>query len=75
MNINAHVLYLHAYIIEWLLRSMITNSKAWAAARGLVRKSPIHGEDEWKFPMEETFEQEKSKGSRSSQGMHFEAQE
>lgn len=34
---------------------MIAHSKEWARARGLFRTSPIHGRDEWKIPLDESF--------------------
>ena len=32
------------------LRSMISSAKAWAASRGLQRKNPVHGAEEWRIP-------------------------
>lgn len=34
---------------------MIENSKQWALSRGLHRTSPVHGKEEWKIPLEESF--------------------
>ena len=34
---------------------MITHSKEWAQARGLLRTSPIHGKEEWKIPLGESY--------------------
>ena len=34
---------------------MIQCSKQWAIARGLKRTSAIHGKDEWKIPLDESF--------------------
>ena len=36
---------------------MIKHSKAWAEARGLVQKSPVHGEDEWRIPTMRSFKE------------------
>lgn len=35
--------------------AMIEHSKQWAIARGLHRCSAVHGKDEWKIPLDETF--------------------
>ena len=34
---------------------MINNAKQWATARNLIRKSAIHGAEEYKVPTEESF--------------------
>lgn len=35
---------------------MISNSKKWAQARGLVEKNEVHGQDEWRIPIKREFE-------------------
>lgn len=34
---------------------MIANSKQWANSRGYLRTSEIHGREEWKLPLKESF--------------------
>lgn len=34
---------------------MIENSRKWALARGLHRTSEVHGREEWKIPLKETY--------------------
>ena len=34
---------------------MIRNAKAWAKARNLYRKNPVHGAEEYRIPTTETF--------------------
>ena len=34
---------------------MIENSRQWAKARGLWRMNAVHGKDEWKLPLDETY--------------------
>lgn len=34
---------------------MIKNSIRWATARGLTRTNEVHGEEEYKIPLEEEF--------------------
>lgn len=49
------------YVSELILQQkgwdedMIKTSYQWALTRGLTRKSEIHGKDEWKIPLKETF--------------------
>ena len=50
-------------LISSIPRSMIKNSKAWANARGLLTKSDIHGEEEWRLPTHKEFELVNKKGS------------
>ena len=45
---------------------MADNSFAWAAARGLVRTNEVHKVEEAKLVVEETFENESEKGSKTS---------
>ena len=40
-----------------LPRDMITHSREWAAARGLVTKNEVHGDDEWRIPVMRGFTQ------------------
>ena len=42
---------------------MITKSKDWASQRGLLRISEVHGREEWRLPLEESF----SLGSKLSE--------
>lgn len=56
-------------------RQMIENSKAWAMARGLVEKSPIHGEEEWRIPLRRTFSHSEKSGSEVKQKATFEVQD
>ena len=42
---------------------MISNSKEWARARGLLYKSEVHGAEEWKIPTEKEFELLNRRGS------------
>ena len=35
---------------------MIENSKKWAQARNLVHRSEVHGEEEWRVPLQREFE-------------------
>lgn len=34
---------------------MVTCSRSWAQANGLLRTSQIHGEEEWRIPLDSTF--------------------
>ena len=43
---------------------MIANSKAWAQANGCHRKSPIHGEEEWRLPLDEEFKNKELKNEK-----------
>lgn len=43
------------------LRDMIASSKEWAKKRGLLQRSEIHGQEEWKIPVEKSFEYENEK--------------
>ena len=36
---------------------MIKHSREWAAARGLVQKNEVHGDDEWRIPTMRGFKQ------------------
>ena len=44
---------------------MADNSFAWAAARGLTRVNEVHGVEEAKLVLEETFSSSNEKGSRT----------
>ena len=48
------------------LRQMADNSFAWAAARGLVRTNEVHKVEEARLVLEETFENENEKGTKTS---------
>ena len=48
------------------LRSMADNSFEWAAARGLVRKNAVHGEDEARLVLEESFGAHNERGESHS---------
>ncbi len=50
---------------------MIENSKRWAAQRGLVEKSEVHGLEEWRIPISRTFEHESSDVQTSKQSATF----
>ena len=54
------------------LRSMIQFSKQQAIARGLIRKSTHHGEDEWRAVTAETFKFSKKLTETQSQGGRME---
>ena len=41
-------------------QAMIDHSKAWAEERGLLSTSAIHGAEEWKLPLDKTFEMSNS---------------
>lgn len=43
------------HFLASLLRQMITNGKAWAVARGLSRKNPVHGMEEYRIPENSDF--------------------
>lgn len=38
-----------------LLRIMVDRAKKWATDRGLVRRNPVHGEEEYRVPTQENF--------------------
>ena len=44
------------------LRSMVESSWRWAASRNLIRKNPVHGEEEAKLVLEESFEAKNQTG-------------
>ena len=46
---------------------MIEHSKKWAAARNLIEKSEVHGEDEWRVPVMREFEHKKLDRQSSQQ--------
>ena len=58
------------YVTEIDLRArgwsteMISNSKSWAKANGVHRTSPIHGEDEWRLPLDEEFKNKEKKNEK-----------
>ena len=43
-------------------RSMIDNSKKWAMARNLLRTNQVHGEEEWRIPVDETYTHTSKRG-------------
>ena len=45
----------HSKIIPQLVRQMVDNAVNWARTRGLVRVSPVHGEEVFKIPSKWTF--------------------
>lgn len=47
--------YPHVFSFHHTPRSMISNAKEWATARGLCRKNEIHKEDEFRVPTDESF--------------------
>lgn len=36
-------------------RDMIEHSKRWAAARGLLATNEVHGQEEWRIPLQRTY--------------------
>ena len=50
---------------------MIEHSKKWAAARGLVTKNEVHGEDEWRIPVHRNFEHKKVNRQSTTQSVNF----
>ena len=54
---------------------MIENSKKWAAARGLVEKSEIHGEDEWRVPIMREFEHKATDRQTRTESVSFETED
>ena len=54
---------------------MIEHSKKWAAARNLIEKSEVHGEDEWRVPVMREFEHKKLDRQSSSQQAGFVTQD
>lgn len=57
------------------LREMIECSKKWAAARGLVEKSEVHGEEEWRVPVAREFEHKELDRQSASQRVSFDAKD
>jgi len=51
---------------EKYTKIMADNSFEWAAARGLVRKNPVHGEDEARLILEESFGAHNERGESHS---------
>ena len=49
--------YVNAILLEQMGwdEDMIKNSYQWALSRGLARKSEVHGKEEWKIPLKESF--------------------
>ena len=45
----------HACCLNYQLKEKIANSKRWAQSRGLLRKNEVHGAEEWRIPLEETY--------------------
>lgn len=45
---------------------MITNAKAWAEARSLIRTNEVHGADEFKIPLVDTYEFTNTKRKEAS---------
>lgn len=43
---------------------MIENSKAWAKTQGYHRTSEIHGQEEWKLPLDEEFSNLERRGEK-----------
>lgn len=54
--------------------AMITHSKKWAQERGLLSVSAVHGAEEWKLPLDATFETSRSmfETAEYSGSMHIE---
>ena len=69
------------YVTEIDLRArgwsteMISNSKSWAKANGVHRTSPIHGEDEWRLPLDEEFKNKEKKNEKYEASTYSTVQE
>ena len=50
---------------------MIENSRKWALARGLVETNAVHGMEEWRIPVERSFEHTVSKSHETKQKVNF----
>ena len=55
------------YIVRVCIRQMKTHAKDWARARGLVRTSEVHGQEEFRIPTSSDFSFETVRG-RSTEG-------
>ena len=51
-----------SYITFFTCRTMADRSFAWAKARGLVRDNTVHGEEEARLVLEDSFANENEKG-------------
>ena len=62
------IIYIYIYTtgMGQALRSMADNSFECAAARGLVRKNAVHGEDEARLVLEESFGAHNERGESHS---------
>lgn len=56
-----------SYIICLSCRTMADRSFAWAKARGLTRDNTVHGEEEARLVLEDTFANENEKGEMTNQ--------
>ena len=54
---------------------MINAGFAWATANGLVRKNPVHQEEEAKLVISETFELQDQTGTEISLSGNFEVED
>lgn len=61
----SHFLWPIRFLLK--LRSMIEHSRQWALARGLVEKSAVHGEEEWRIPLKRRFANTEKTGSEVSE--------
>ena len=56
-----------SYITFFTCRTMADRSFAWAKARGLVRDNTVHGEEEARLVLEDSFANENEKGEMTNQ--------
>lgn len=61
--------FLNVYLLH--LSDMIENSRKWALARGLVETNAVHGMEEWRIPVERSFEHTVSKSHETNQRVNF----
>ena len=57
------------------MRQMADNSFSWAAKRGLVRVNEVHQMEEAKLVLEEFFENDEEKGSKTCFGAEAEVED
>ena len=73
---NMHGVFLFSLIRFFLkLRTMIEHSRQWALARGLLEKSAVHGEEEWRIPLKRRFKNTEKTGNEVQERVTQQVQE
>ena len=74
---------LYIYSVSWVrtctlvpaIRPMIESAWRWATAHGCLRKNPVHGEEEAKLVLSDTFDLVDSTGTETQLSGSFEAED